>query len=226
MKVLRTVLALLLVPVVVALMYELFFLLVTMAKNITVSTLPFWLGLGVYFLFQLIFAKPLRTYVFGHELTHALAGLLSGAKIKKFNVSASGGSVELTKTSVWIALSPYFIPIYTVILLCVYGVATRLWQVSGYYSLFLFAMGFTLSFHFALTHYALLQGQKDLESFGVFFSSILILLVNCVVIAGILKLLFPQEVDLNAYFVHIFNRTLLLYQWMVQQSWAVFQKMR
>lgn len=226
MKVLRIVVALILVPVVVALMYELFFLFVMMANNISVSTLPFWLGLGVYFLFQLIFAKPLRTYVFGHELTHALAGLLSGAKIKNFKVSANGGSVSLTKTNVWIALSPYFVPIYTVILLCVYGIAGRLWPVAEYYSWFLFAMGFTLSFHFALTHYALLQGQKDLESFGVFFSTVIILLVNGLVIAGILKLLFPQEVTLSSYFMDVFHRTAIFYQWMVQKSWVVFQKMR
>src|ERR1035437_2598293 len=125
MKALRVIVAILLIPVVVSLLYGLFFLLVMMANNITVSTLPFWLGLGVYFLFQLIFAKPLRTYVFGHELTHALAGILCGAKVKNFNVAATGGSVCLTKTNIWIALSPYFVPIYTVILLCVYGIASH-----------------------------------------------------------------------------------------------------
>ncbi|MCX5778374.1 MAG: hypothetical protein NTU66_04045 [Elusimicrobia bacterium] len=226
MKYLRIVVALVLIPVVGAVMYELFYLVAGMAANITESTLPFWLGLGIYFLFQLIFAKPLRVYVFGHELTHALAGILSGAKIKKFNVAATGGSVVLTKTNIWIALSPYFVPVYTVILLCVYGVAGWWWPVSEYHSWFLFAMGFSLSFHFALTHYALMQGQKDLESFGVFFSAVIVLLVNGLVIAVLLKVLFPRDVVLSSYFAAAAGRTVLLYQWMGEKSWVVFQKMR
>lgn len=226
MKILRNIIALLLIPAVAALGYGLFDLLVTMAKNITVNSLPFWLGAGVYFLFQFIFLKPLKTYVFGHELTHALAGVLSGARIKKFNVSETGGSVVMTKTNLWIALSPYFVPMYTVIALCLYGIASRFWPVAPYYDWFLFAVGFTLSFHFALTHYALLQGQKDLESFGVFFSTVFILLVNGVVVAAILKLLFPQDVALGEWFMDVFHRTALLYQWTVQKTWIVFQKMR
>lgn len=226
MKIVRAFIAAALIPVVAALGYELFYLMVAMANRITVTTLPFWLGLGVYGLFQIILAKPLRTYVFGHELTHALAGVLSGAKIKGFTVSASGGSVTLTKTNVWIALSPYFVPIYTVILLGVYWLAGRFWPMAPLYDWFLFGMGFTLSFHCALTWHALMQGQKDLEASGVFFSSVIILLANGIVMVLLLKLLFPGDVGLGRYLLDAAHRTGVIYQWIAENVWVLFQKMK
>ncbi len=47
------------------------------------AIVPFWIGVIVYFLFQV---KPMRTYVFGRELTYAITGLLSGVQIKKIKL--------------------------------------------------------------------------------------------------------------------------------------------
>ena len=58
---------------------------------------------------------PVRAYVLGHELTHALWGLLFGARVSKLRVGTSGGSVTLSKSNVWITLAPYFFPFYTVV---------------------------------------------------------------------------------------------------------------
>ncbi len=38
-------------------------------------------GTLAYFVFEALFQKPMRTYVFGHELTHVLAGLAVGSKV-------------------------------------------------------------------------------------------------------------------------------------------------
>jgi hypothetical protein len=47
-----------------------------------------------------LFLPPLtRTYVLGHELTHALWSVLMGGKASRLRVSASGGSVRVTKTT-------------------------------------------------------------------------------------------------------------------------------
>ena len=199
--------ALLLIPAAIGLSVSLFAVLLNLGKNVSQQSVPFWAGMGSYFLFQLMFFKPVRTYVFGHELTHALAGLLSGARLKKFKVSASGGSVELSKTNIFITLAPYFIPIYTVILIAVYWAVGRFRPLENYHSLFLFLAGFTLAFHFGLTHFALMQGQSDLKHFGVFFSSVMIILVNCVVLAALFKVFFPSEVGLKKYFAEGWVKT-------------------
>jgi hypothetical protein len=156
--------------------------------------------------------------VFGHELTHALIGLLSGARLKSFKVSSSGGSVVLTKSNVLIVLGPYFVPIYTVLLIVVYWAASQFWAMERCYPYFLFGAGFTLSFHFGLTYFALSQEQSDVQEFGPLFSGVIIALVNCCLLAGLLKLLFPQQILLKTYFAHGFQRNIGLWQWIFRQA--------
>ena len=54
-------------------------------------------------------------YVLGHEFTHALAAMLAGGKVSAFHVSSKGGHVLTDRVNWWIALSPYFVPIYALI---------------------------------------------------------------------------------------------------------------
>ncbi len=197
----------LLVLVVAGLSISLFGILVHLGTNVSQKAVPFWVGAGCYFLFQLIFFRPVRTYIFGHELTHAVAGILSGARLKKFKVASSGGSVVLTKTNIFITLAPYFIPIYTVFLIIVYWAGGKFWAFENYHSVFLFLAGFSLSFHFGLTYFALSQGQSDLKQFGVFFSGVIIVLINCIVIVLLFKALFPDNVGLKYYFIESYNKT-------------------
>ena len=64
-------------------------------------------------------SHPVRAYVLGHELTHALWGLLFGARPSDLRVGATGGSVRLTKSNMIITLAPYFFPFYTfVVIVC------------------------------------------------------------------------------------------------------------
>ena len=57
-------------------------------------------GLVVYLVVALTLPPPVRVYVLGHELTHALFGLLFGARVSNLKVGLSGGSVTLTKSNV------------------------------------------------------------------------------------------------------------------------------
>ena len=218
MRYIRLALAIILVPLVIALGWNFFDLLVSLSQKVSENIIPFWAGLGSYFLFQAVFFRPIRTYIFGHELTHAIVGILSGARLKGFKVSSSGGSVVLTKTNILIALAPYFIPIYTFLILLFYWAGSRFLDAEGYYPYFLFAVGFSLSFHLSLTWYALSQGQSDLKAFGVFFSAVLVLIINCVVLSALFRILFPGQINLAQYFSLSFKRTALIWGLVFAQS--------
>jgi hypothetical protein len=225
----RIFLGLLLFPFAVSLSWNIFILIITLGDKATDSILPFLGGIASYFVFQAVLFKPIRTYVFGHELTHAVAGLLSGAKLKGFKVSSKGGSVTLTKTNVWITLAPYFIPIYTVFAVILYKVLGSFLVIDGYYWIFIFTVGFTLSFHFGLTSFAVSQGQSDLKKFGRFFSSVFIVVVTCIVLALILKTVFPDQIGLKGFvkvsFIDTWKICIHLKDW-ANELWLFFRKMK
>ena len=54
-----------------------------------------------------------RVYVLGHELTHAVAALLCGYRIKDISVRQDSGYVKMTQCNAFVALAPYFIPAYS-----------------------------------------------------------------------------------------------------------------
>lgn len=207
MKYIRFGFAIVLLPLLAGFGGSFYELLTNLAHGVTVVAVPFWIGTVSYFVFQIIFFRPIKTYIFGHELTHTLAGILSGARLKSFKVSSSGGSVVLTKTNVWIALAPYFLPIYTIAVIGIYWLGNLFWQIDRYYPYFIFAAGFSLSFHFCLTYFALYQGQSDLKQFGIFFSIVIILIINCIMLAGLLKFIFPEQVFLGSFFGSAVEKT-------------------
>ncbi len=174
MKFLRNFFAFLLIPAVVVASYT----LIKSFLYFTVSSgnryIPFWIGILCYVVFQVILYRPIKTYVFGHELSHAIAGILSGAKIKKFNVGKESGSIVLTKDNIWITLAPYFFPIYTFALIIIYIFLSWFINKKQIYGYFLFLVGFSIAFHIALTIYILSIEQSDLRIYGTFFSYITI----------------------------------------------------
>ena len=57
-------------------------------------------GIAAFALAWMALSHPVRAYVLGHELTHALWGLVFGARPSDLRFSANGGSVRLTKSVV------------------------------------------------------------------------------------------------------------------------------
>ena len=152
---------------------------------------PYAAGAAAYFLVARLAFVPMSLYVFGHELTHALSCILSGGRVYDFHSSSKGGHVKLSKTSSWIALSPYCIPLYTLCVLLVFRVLGVWWPLPAYQFLLPFLVGMSLAFHLALTVYALQCHQPDLEVLGWLPSMGVILFANCFCIVALLALLFP-----------------------------------
>lgn len=127
-----------------------------------------------------LFLPPLtRTYVLGHELTHALWSVLCGGKASGLKVGDRGGSVRVTKNNAWVTLAPYFFPLYTVLvagawLLCAWWFPA----VKPYSPIFLFWIGLTWSFHLTFTIRFLAYRQPDIREHGRLFSYTLIYALN------------------------------------------------
>jgi hypothetical protein len=219
--------ALLSVPLVAAAAYTLIKNFLDFAGSGANAHTPFWAGIFCYGVFQIAFYKPMRTYVFGHELTHAFAGILSGAKVKKFKIGKESGHVVLTKDNVWITLAPYFFPIYTFAIIVIYLFLGWVMDIRLLYSYFLFLAGISIAFHIALTIYIINIGQPDLKVYGVFFSYILIIAVNVVVFSLLMVLVFPEGINLKNLYREMYDNIVSLYMFLYEgmvQIVAAFQK--
>lgn len=143
--------------------------------------------------------EPLHAYVYGHELTHAIWVWLMGGRVNRFEHASSGGFIVTNKSNFWIALAPYFYPIYTMAVVALFAIAGLLWHLADPAAnlldpqvkllwvpatqwLFLF-IGLTWGFHFSFTCWMIPKGQSDLSSHGTFFSLVLIYFVNLVLIS-------------------------------------------
>jgi len=138
-----------------------------------------------------------RMYVFAHEFTHALAVWMTGGKVYRFVVRSDSGHVDLSHSGPFVALAPYWIPLYTLAVVAAYRLL--LWAGEPLYAreVFLVLMGVSLAFHFAHTVESLWTAQQsDLGELGFALSMSLIALLNGSVILIALKCLFPGLVHL------------------------------
>ncbi|MBU0604910.1 MAG: hypothetical protein KKH77_01325 [Candidatus Omnitrophica bacterium] len=150
----------------------------------------FMWGVGAYIVLHLLFFKPMFIYVLGHEAVHAVTSWVMGGKINSFKVSDKGGSVSTTKTNAVVELSPYFIPIYAIILMAVYFVVAYSYKING--AVFIFLIGFTLTLHLVMTIEVMKIRQPDLMKSGYLFSIVIVYVLNIIIIAMLFSLLFPS----------------------------------
>ncbi len=140
----------------------------------------------------------LYLYVLGHELTHAFFIFLCGGKISGFKVTPDGGYVITNKTNVLIALSPYFIPFWTCIILIVSYITRYFVQLPGHDEILYFLIGFSWTFHLAWTIWMIPRDQPDLKENGSFFSLTVIYLANILLLATLLCLS-PSGITFKSY---------------------------
>lgn len=140
--------------------------------------------------------RAFRTYVLGHELTHAFWGMLFGAKIGKMKVGKEGGHVMLSKSNFLISLAPYFFPFYTAAVIALWVGLGLFFDLSAYEPWWLAAIGLTWGFHVTFTVYMLSQRQPDVAEHGRVFSYVLIYLANLFFVA--LGLIVPGTVTFQS----------------------------
>lgn len=132
--------------------------------------------------------RPMLLYVFGHELTHALWVLLMGGRVSRFRVGREGGHIVTDRNNFWIALAPYFFPIYSLIVIGTYGGLSLFFDLQQYGKLLYGLIGATWAFHFTFTCWMIPKGQTDLTDNGTFFSLVLIYLMNLLLLSVMLVL--------------------------------------
>ncbi|MEI6033131.1 MAG: hypothetical protein WCS65_02475 [Verrucomicrobiae bacterium] len=151
----------------------------------------FFLGADLWLVTFFCLPRPLWIYVFGHELTHALWVYLMGGRVHRFQVTKSGGHILTDKTNTWIALAPYFFPIYSLLVILAYGCAGIFTDVAPYSRWLYGGIGFTWAFHLSFTFWMIPKGQPDLAYGGTFFSLVLIYLLNLSLLAVLLIIAAP-----------------------------------
>ena len=138
-------------------------------------------------------------YVLGHEVTHAIWVKLFGGKVADhFHVSHEGGHVLSDRVNTWIILAPYFFPIYSLLVVTLYGAASLAADISAYRWILFLLLGLTLAFHLVFTCLLIVKGQPDLHYGGTFFSLMVIYLINLLVIIGLL-LITGRQVSLETF---------------------------
>ena len=131
-----------------------------------------WLGMWTFL------PQPVRAYVVAHELTHALWGLLFGARVRNLRATSRGGSISLSKSNMLITLAPYFFPFYTALVILLRFVAGRFIDPVPFPLLWLFFVGLTWSFHVTFTCQSLMIAQPDIHEYGRLFSYTVIYIFN------------------------------------------------
>ena len=171
--------------------------------GVTAESIALLGGMLAFALCWMSVPHPVKTYVLGHELTHAIWGLLFGAVPSRLRVSESGGSVNLTKSNMLITLAPYFFPFYTFVVVVAAIVTYAFIRPLPWLPLWMFMVGFTWAFHVLFTIETLSQRQPDVKLYGRVFSWVFIFLANValvlVFLAAVTSLSFAQ---LGGFLVH------------------------
>ena len=174
--------------------YTIFVVFIFVLQNIEFSNrfvIIFFGGCGTYIILHFLLYKPVRLYVIGHELMHTISALLCGAKVANVKVKKNSGSVNVNKVNTFIALSPYFVPIYSVFLIIIWGILKYVLKFEIKVEIFIFLLGMSIMFHLVLTFYAISVGQTDFNVSGWLFSLITIFIVNVIVLTSVIVILFP-----------------------------------
>jgi hypothetical protein len=168
--------------------------------------------------------RPLRAYVWGHELMHVLTARLFGGKIKDYEISREGGYIVTDRYNFLIALAPYLWPFAAVPVLAIWGIVGWMPEAIYHREWFLGALGFTWAFHLSFTGWMIPIGQSDFAGPGRVFSLGLIYLFNVVLLSACMIALAP-EVTWRGYWHELSASAVTFYQHALQYGTALVGRM-
>jgi hypothetical protein len=181
--------------------------------NIAVA---FGMGFVAWLAVFAMLPRPTWAYVLSHELCHAIAVWLSGGKVKDIKVKSNGGFVISNKSSAWISLAPYIIPLYPIIFALIWWPVTIFWKESSEWQwLFFVLWGASWSFYFSFTVSVMKTEQSDFANEGYFFSFTIITLMNTWIALVMLWLWlkpFTPQAGWEQFYTFVKNDYLVIYQ--------------
>jgi hypothetical protein len=159
--------------------------------------------------------RPILIYVFGHEFTHALWVWLMGGRVSRFRVGPDGGHVVTTKANFWIALAPYFFPIYSILTIAIYGGLSLFLNMQPYGRLLYALIGATWAFHFTFTCWMIPKNQTDLTDQGTFFSLVVIYLMNLLLLS-VMLILASRQITFESFGADLLTNLGSFVQWIME----------
>ena len=114
-----------------------------------------------------------------------------GGKVSRIEVSREGGYILTDTHNFWIALAPYFYPLYSLVVVLCFGIASLFCDITIIEETFMFMtpfqwlfllLGATWAFHLSFTIWMIPKGQTDLTYHGTFFSLVIIYLMNLLLV--------------------------------------------
>ena len=197
-RALRLLLAwLVLLPLSVLLVYALLLHLYHHAGE-TVGQRSFWLSIPVWYsllgagsFVSLVISRialPVMVYIYvvGHELTHAIAAKLCLGKVQTLRVDLNGGYVETDTDNLFIALSPYFVPLWMCVWLLILWLVNWLCPFPEWECWFYAGFGFWWGFHLYWTVWVIPREQPDMLENGLLFSLLTVLVMNIAILLVVL----------------------------------------
>lgn len=168
-----------------------------------------WIGVGIaaYGLFCYLtqkYRKSLKTIVenldfmetLSHELTHAFVAITCMRRITKFHVERKNGVVWMTGgkwTEIVIKLSPYCVPIYTLIMLFLWSlVATRSLVANEGLMAIDVIIGITIAFHEVCFWQQTGDFQTDIKAFNKYAAYTFIWILRLLMLLIILLCYMPS----------------------------------
>jgi len=143
-------------------------------------------------------------YVLGHELTHALFVILSFGRVTDLKVSVDGGYILTNKSNILIALSPYFIPFWSLVVLSVSGFIVAWKPIPHGDDILLLLLGGTWCFHVVWTLWMIPRDQPDLQEHGTIFSLSIIVLANLMLLS-VMACLTSPDLSLYLFVSNLYN---------------------
>jgi hypothetical protein len=179
----------------------------------------FLYGVGVMFVIYFCLHQTISiVYVFAHEMTHLLVGLLFFARPKRIEIHHDEGCVELTKINCVIILAPYAVPFYLLVAFCIQ--AFLLWSGMNPFSMdvWIFIYGICAGHHLIYTGVSILTvGQPDLREYGRLFSYWLILSVKLILATLPLILIATSNWSMRKQCASTVEHTTEIYQQLCQK---------